>query len=749
MRLLTISAILKRAEQMERVVITGIGAVCGNSGNFRQLTEACRDGISGIRTCSVFDAGMLLTDQFGEVEGVKGDNRLYELIRIACEQMLEDAQVTPAQISSYGTACRMFYGTLLSTSDTYLQHSTSLLSGREDHSLALMNEFADYAARLTGVEGLVDVSSAACASGTTAVGMAFDYIRSGMCDCAIAGGADSLNRLSAYGFHALKSLSGSVCNPYDETHDGITIGECGAFFMVESLSHALNRGAKICCEITGYALGNDAYHITSPEPGGKEAFYTMQTALQDAGITAEKLDYINGHGTGTVLNDTMEIGAMHLLYGEGTKPHVSSTKALVGHCMGASGAIELASVIGMMESRDPIRMPNLQHPLNGETMFLPPEHLDIRYAMSNSFGFAGNSASLIIRQYQPQSAPGGGDGCDCRDGGSVPVYINGIGVISQCAFSKEELNNAASGEMPPKSALPLDFPIAIPSSRLRRNSRYNKLACAAADQALKDGHILERMEQENLDGHRVGTILSTGYGAAEYSSVFADSVVKGDPGGCSPMVFSGSVPNSCVGQICILYKLKGFSTVLAGGDPLEYACRLLVSGRADHILAGSVEEYYPPLYESFDVLNAAKGCELSEGAAMAVLSAEKTEETYCRITSFANVSLGQCPLIHRFENPEEAVRRMKETLRKFSAPDVWYASGNGTWFDDVEEQAAAEAFPGIQIRKPKRVFGETLGCSYMMNVLLAAASIRSGEANRILVSGIDMIGNYTCVMLEA
>ena len=385
---------------MERVVITGIGCICSNAENMEQLKDADTNGVSGMRSCTVFDAGQLLTDKFGEIPGISGENRLYEMIRISCGQMLKDAGLDREMVASYGGRCRMFYGTLMSTSDTYLKHSKSALHGIEDGSLPLMNEFAAYAAELTGVRGMIDVSSAACASGTTAVGMAFDYIRNGLCDIAVAGGADSLNMLSAYGFHALKSLSRGVCNPYDENHDGINIGECGAFFMVESLDHALERGAGIYCEIAGYGLGNDAYHITSPEPNGEEAFNTMKVAIEDAGITPYDLDYINGHGTGTVLNDTMERKAMQLLYGDGKKPHVSSTKALVGHCMGASGAIELASVIGMMQDGKPIRMPLLKAPLGNEEMFVVPEHQDVNYAMSNSFGFAGNSASLIVKRYK-------------------------------------------------------------------------------------------------------------------------------------------------------------------------------------------------------------------------------------------------------------------------------------------------------------------------------------------------------------
>lgn len=395
-------------ENRRRVVITGMGCLCGNAADPRQMAEACAEGVSGIRPCTLFDTSRLSTDRFGEIPGVTEKNRLFEIIRRSVTQMQESASLDAGQIAALGTACRMFYGTLLSNADTYLAHSESTLSGEENNALPLMNEYAAYAADIAGVRGLVDVSSAACAAGTTAVGMAFDFIRCGLCECAVAGGADALNRISAYGFHALKALSGSVCRPYDESRDGITIGECGAFFMVESLEHALARGAGILCELAGYALGNDAYHITSPEPEGREACHTMAAALADAGIGPEEIDYINGHGTGTVLNDSMEVNALNLLFaGKSKKPHVSSTKALLGHCMGASGAIELAGVIGMIQSGRPLRMPDLTSPINGETMFSAPESLDIRYAMSNSFGFAGNSASLIVRRY------------DSREGGSV------------------------------------------------------------------------------------------------------------------------------------------------------------------------------------------------------------------------------------------------------------------------------------------------------------------------------------------
>ncbi len=363
---------------MKRVVMTGMGALSGE-----------------IKPCTVYDTSGLITDKFGVIGGLGGGNRLYEMIRRTVTDMLTDAALSADDISALGGDCRMFFGTLLARDNAYLEHSRT---GAD--TLAMMNEYAVYAAELAGVRGSIDISSASCAAGTTAIGMAFDFIRSGLCVCAAAGGAEELTAMGGYGFNSLKALSKNVCNPYDVKHDGINIGEGGAFFMLEALEHAKARGARIYCEILGSATGNDAYHATSPEPTGEEAYHLMLNALDDAGINADKLDYINGHGTGTVLNDTMETNALKRLYeGAERKPFVSSTKALIGHCMGASGAIELASVIRSMQTGEPIVMPDLTEPLDNSGMYDPPESIDIEYAMSNSFGFAGNSASIIIRRW--------------------------------------------------------------------------------------------------------------------------------------------------------------------------------------------------------------------------------------------------------------------------------------------------------------------------------------------------------------
>lgn len=363
---------------MNRVAVTGMGSLSGE-----------------IKPCTVYDASVLSTDKFGGIDGLDRENRLYDIIRRTVGEMLTDSGLDRTDISAFGADCRMFFGTLFARDNAFLEHSRT---GAD--SLAMMNEFAVYAAELAGVRGSIDISSASCAAGTTALGMAFDFIRNGLCKCAVVGGAEELAPMGGYGFNCLKALSNDVCNPYDTDRDGINIGEGGAFFMLETLESARARKAKIYCEIIGFSTGNDAYHPTSPEPTGEEAYHLMLNALDDAGISAEKLDYINGHGTGTMLNDSMETNAMKKLYdGAERKPFLSSTKALVGHCMGASGSVEFASVLRSMQSGEPIVMPRLRKPLECPEMLSAPEKIDIKYAMSNSFGFAGNSASIVVRKW--------------------------------------------------------------------------------------------------------------------------------------------------------------------------------------------------------------------------------------------------------------------------------------------------------------------------------------------------------------
>ena len=393
--------------ETRRVVITGLSVVAGNGRNKEEFLENSCKGVSGIRPCTLYPTEQLRTPYFGQVEiplvyeagSWAEEDRMEALMGISLEQMYADAGYTREKMAEHGTKACLCLGSLLGSAGKILAFAKRESAGKE--TAGWLSHTVDYGSWLrekSGVQGGMYIDSAACASSTTAVGMAFDLIRNGLYDVALAGGADPLTEVSAYGFHALQSLSQGVCSPFDRERDGINIGEGAAFFLMETLESALARGAHIYGEILGYGLNNDAYHITSPDPEGAGAAASMERAIRNGGLEKDQVDYVNAHGTGTPVNDQMEGRAIGKVFGD-HPVRVNSTKALVGHCMGASGAVELAAVLLSMEKGRLFPMPNLKEALEiPENVELCREETDgsVRYALSNSFAFAGNTASLLV-----------------------------------------------------------------------------------------------------------------------------------------------------------------------------------------------------------------------------------------------------------------------------------------------------------------------------------------------------------------
>ena len=401
---------------MTRAVITGMGLICGNAKNKAEFAEALFSGKSGIKKCRAFPTDDLSTSYFGEIDDFPKENlpktdRLRLIFDHCIEELLADAMLCKEDLTAMGSHCRTFWGTLIYNNDWFLEHCKKKRAGIiGDSFIARSNEYTTYLRNLTGACGKATVVSSACASGTTAVGMAVRAIKAGLCEAAVAGGADALSCVTAYGFNSLKALSGHVCKPFTMGRDGINIGEAGAFFFIESLEHAKARGAKIYAEIVGSAINNDAYHITSLQPDGIGAAKIMVAALQDAGLTVQDIDYINAHGTGTQTNDAAEMKAVSQVFGANERPvYFSTTKALLGHCMGASGAIELAAVILAIKAGKYLPMPSFDKAeliLGAANIKITDEavNLDINYALSTSFAFSGNNAAVILKKYA-----GGGD----------------------------------------------------------------------------------------------------------------------------------------------------------------------------------------------------------------------------------------------------------------------------------------------------------------------------------------------------
>lgn len=394
-----------------RVVITAMGITSAIGTGKEEFFRNCINGIVGINECNVFSVEKLRTKYFACVDNDKlvyktesneQPTRIEQLAKISADELMDELGDNISLIKNNSRKACFCFGTLLGHTINGLQYAEN----GDKKTLAYSYEFINNIKNFFGIKGGSYVSSAACSSGTTAIGMAFDLIKNGKYDVAVIGGADQISEVSAYGFHSLKNLSTGICRPFDENRDGINIGEGSAFLFAETLESAEARNAVIYGEIVGYGLNNDAYHITSPDPEGSGAYMSMKNALKDAKIKPSDIKYINAHGTGTVHNDDMETKAINRLFNDyDNELYISSLKGQIGHCMGASGVLELVAVLLAMKKNMYLPQPLLENKMaTTEKMVIlnKSRELNMEYALSNSFAFAGNTASVLIKKYRKE-----------------------------------------------------------------------------------------------------------------------------------------------------------------------------------------------------------------------------------------------------------------------------------------------------------------------------------------------------------
>jgi 3-oxoacyl-[acyl-carrier-protein] synthase II len=263
----------------------------------------------------------------------------------------------------------------------------------------------------TGAKGPNVAPCTACSTGAHAIGDAFKLIQRGAADVAIAGGAEAaITPLAIAGFAAMHALSTrndapeKASRPFDAQRDGFVMGEGAGILILESLEHALDRGADILCEVVGYGLNSDAYHITAPCADGDGAIRVMRMALQDARMAPEEVDYINAHGTSTPLNDKIETLAIKAVFGEHARRlAISSTKSMMGHLLGAAGGVEAA--VCVLAIRHGVIPPTINYEYPDpecDLDYVPNQarRQPVRVAMTNSFGFGGTNACLIFKRYE-------------------------------------------------------------------------------------------------------------------------------------------------------------------------------------------------------------------------------------------------------------------------------------------------------------------------------------------------------------
>ncbi|MEW8977728.1 MAG: beta-ketoacyl-[acyl-carrier-protein] synthase family protein [Symbiobacterium sp.] len=398
---------------MERVVITGLGVISPIGIGQAAYVDALRRGVcgagpitsfdtTGYRTAHGCEAGDFVTEPVALPDGSVERDRAALLALAAAEEAAEDAGLAAAGFDPWrlGVVMATSLGGILCM-DQYL---TDAITVRQpaDPSLFLHTcpSITGVIAQKYGARGPTITVSTACAAGTNSVGYAFDLVRTGRCTAVLCGGTDPFTRLSFSGFNSLKSLSRGLARPFSRDRDGLVLGEAAAVLVLESLSSARARGARIYAEVLGYGISNDAYHATSPDPKGGGAVRAIRACLQEAGLTPDDVDYINAHGTATKLNDGMELRAIVQVFGErASRIPISSTKSLIGHTLGCAGSIEaLTCALAIAHEFLPPTI-NLSEPVEGYEAFdfvRESRPCRINVALSNSFAFAGNVAVIAL-----------------------------------------------------------------------------------------------------------------------------------------------------------------------------------------------------------------------------------------------------------------------------------------------------------------------------------------------------------------
>ncbi|MBI4187579.1 MAG: beta-ketoacyl-ACP synthase II [Chloroflexi bacterium] len=408
-----------------RVVVTGIGALCPLGLNMPTIWENLVAGKSGIDYITLFDAKNFETRFAGEVKGfdplsyinrkdVRRMDRFAQLAVAASRQAVENSglQINSTNQDSIAIVVGSGIGGL-----TTLFEQTRVLLERGPNKVSpflvpmMISDMAAAQVSIAlGVKGLNLCTTSACSSSSDAIGVAYELVKRGDAQAAITGGAEAIiNQIGIASFNALKALSTRnddpqrASRPFDTERDGFVIGEGSCLLVLESLTHAQNRGAKILAEILAYGASADAYHITQPAEDGEGAVRAIRLALNKAGLGPSDIDYINAHGTSTPLNDEMETRAIKTAFGEQAhKVAISSTKSMTGHLIGAAGALE-AGICTMVIQHGIIPPTiNLDHPSPECDLDYVPNKArpaNVTTVLSNSFGFGGHNSVLILRKY--------------------------------------------------------------------------------------------------------------------------------------------------------------------------------------------------------------------------------------------------------------------------------------------------------------------------------------------------------------
>ena len=678
----------------KRIVITGYGIICsaGNSAEtvqqsilsgrqcFLPINNASLDHLK-VKFAGLID-GRLLSDSSKKILADTTRDRFVNLAIIAASEAVAHSSIDLNQTTG------LFFGTcsgpMLTIEHHYQQQITGnmVLSGDDWESLRYYTG-AYQLAQLLKIEGPVITTTTACSAGTLSIATACDAIKCGLCDQALAGGADSFAASTQVGFDGLKATSAGYTTPFS-IPAGLNLGEGSAFVVLEEFGAAQKRGATVYAEIAGSGTSNDAYHCSAPDPSACGMIAAMERACIHANISKSDIAYVNAHGTGTEANDKTESRGMIKVFGTvAAVPSVSSVKSMVGHCLGAAGVVE--TVATLLCAQKSVCPPNggFTTPRTGCTLEYVPAAgcamVDKPLIMKNSFAFGGNNATVILRRPGSQSTD--------RPLSDEPICITGIGVISpagvgiqaltaaqkisrQCLTGWNHRNNSVS-----VGRVPFFDPKAI-ERRIDTRAMDNAsiYAIAAAKQALTmSGYPEKPSTLEEL-----GSVLGVAIGPSRAEKEFLTDIFTHNYHLQQVNVFPYIVPNSVAGTLCKTMALMGYNATYACGSGAGLSALILsyIAMRNNHctaMLVGAVDELSDQvLIDSYHAgkIDQARGLIPGEGAVFFML--ETASHAHARNAKVLAQIAGcaQCFINPALEQSQQEHLIFKTITRALTSADI-------------------------------------------------------------------------------
>lgn len=751
---------------IQPVAITGVGIVSALGETRERVSAACRNGTRPFGPVRRFDAEGFRVNLAAEAPELDIRGRFGRSV----ERMSSRTDALGLWAAADALAQADVPRQALSSAAVFVGASSGGMAEMEVARQAGRISVATYACypvwitaysiqRALGLHGPRATYMTACSSAAHALGVAMRRIRRGELDIAVAGGAEAVCRLTLSGFGSLGVLDPDGTRPFCEDRKGITLGEGAAFFVLERLADAERRGVPILAVLAGYGASSDAHHMVHPRADGGGALAAMRGALWDAGISPEDVDYVNAHGTGTVQNDAAEAQALETLFSGRAGVRVSSSKSVLGHALGAAGALEAAvTVLGMSDGFAP---PNASvgapmQGLGGLKLVGLSDEPPPDVALSSSFAFGGNNASLVIVRgdlVRTDKRAGAARRPELLAGPDVQpkaaVVITGAAVASPLgtAAGPSEIRALLEASQNGAEVVGLDAAEVLGRGAIRRMDTVSKTLTALSELARQAAGL------DNLEA--AGMAFGTSFGALDGTGAFLTRLFDKGPTRVNPLDFPNLVHNAAAGHASIHLGARGPNVTscqeeVAGDEALALVVEQIRAGALDVGLCGGIDLRSDWLDEAYAKLDRLLGTRSGHASVAGVVCVESASGCKARGGSpWASVLGVGAAGTHG--GAEAAVGRALEQAdaRAPAQVDVWFQGGTER-FTDACEQLAAHLpllFEARRVRG-RGLLGDAAGSGPAV-VALAAAEIATQRAGSALVTAVTRDGCAYAVLLGA